>query len=163
VRFGLIGTGFWATTVHAQGIAAHPQAELVGVWGRDQVKAATLAAQHGAQPFSDVDELIAVVEAVAFAVPPDIQAEFAVRAAAAGRSLLLEKPLALTLESADRLVQAVRWHGCPAMSISRPPMPPRQLPPKHQLSEDPRHPPIGTKRSVVAAEFAAEKAKILNT
>lgn len=94
--------------MHARGIAAHPQAELVGVWGRDQVKAATLAAQHGAQPFSDVDELIAAVEAVAFAVPPDIQAELAVRAAAAGRSLLLEKPLALTLEAADRLVQAVR-------------------------------------------------------
>jgi predicted dehydrogenase len=48
------------------------------------------------------------VEAVAFAVPPDIQAELAVRAAEAGRSLLLEKPLALTLEAADRVVQAVR-------------------------------------------------------
>jgi Abortive infection C-terminus len=34
LRFGLIGTGFWAGTVHARGIAAHPQAELVGVRGR---------------------------------------------------------------------------------------------------------------------------------
>ncbi len=107
LRFGLIGTGFWAATVYAPGIAAHPRTELVGVWGRDPAKAAALAAQHSAQPFSDVDELIDAVEAVAFAVPPDIQGELAVRAAEAGRSLLLEKPLALTVEAADRIVQAV--------------------------------------------------------
>src|SRR5262249_1680188 len=64
--------------------------------------------EHGARPFSDVDELIGAVDAVAFAVPPDIQAELAVPAAQAGRSLLLEKPLALTVEAADRLVDAVR-------------------------------------------------------
>lgn len=93
--------------MHAPGIAAHPQTELVGIWGRDGAKAAALAAQYGAQPFSDVDELIDAVEAVAFAVPPDIQAELAVRAAEASRALLLEKPLALTVEAADGIVQAV--------------------------------------------------------
>ena len=55
LRFGLIGTGFWAATVHAAGIAAHPEVELVGVWGRDPAKCVTLAAQYGAQPFSDKD------------------------------------------------------------------------------------------------------------
>ena len=108
LRFGLIGTGYWAAAVHAPGIAAHPQTELVGVWGRDHSKAATLADRVGARPFSDVDELIENVDAVAFSVPPDIQAELAVRAAEAGRRLLLEKPLALTVEAADRIVQAVR-------------------------------------------------------
>jgi predicted dehydrogenase len=108
VRFGLIGTGYWAAAVHAPGIAAHPRTELVGVWGRDQAKAAKLAAQHAAQPFSVVDELIEAVEAVAFSVPPDIQAELAARAAESGRLLLLEKPLALTVEAADLLVQAAR-------------------------------------------------------
>ena len=108
LRVGLIGTGFWAATVHAPGIAAHPGTELVGVWGRDRPKGATLAAQYGAQSFSDVDGLIGAVDVVAFAVPPDVQSELAVRAARAGRALLLEKPLALTLEAADRLVEAVR-------------------------------------------------------
>jgi predicted dehydrogenase len=108
LRFGLIGTGFWAATVHAPGLAAHPGTELVGVWGRDPAKCATLAAQYAAQPFSDVDELIGAVEAVAFAVAPDIQSALAVRAAQAGRALLLEKPLALTGKAADRLVEAVR-------------------------------------------------------
>lgn len=108
LRFGLIGTGYWAAAVHAPGIVAHPQAELVGVWGRGPAKAEALAARFGVQAFADVDELIESVEAVAFAVPPDIQAELAVRAAEAGRSLLLEKPLALTVAAADRIVQAVR-------------------------------------------------------
>jgi predicted dehydrogenase len=108
MRFGLIGTGYWATSVHAPGIESHPDAELVGVWGRDVGKTERLAARFGAHSFSDVDDLIAAVEAVAFSVPPDVQAELAVRAGAAGRSLLLEKPLALTVEAADRVVEAAR-------------------------------------------------------
>jgi predicted dehydrogenase len=108
LRFGLVGTGYWAAAVHAPGIAAHPRTELVGVWGRDQANTATLAARFGARPFSDVDELIGSVDAVAFSVPPDVQAELAVRAAESGRSLLLEKPLALSVEAADRVAQAVR-------------------------------------------------------
>jgi predicted dehydrogenase len=108
MRFGLIGTGYWAAIVHAPGLASHPHTELVGVWGRDPAKAKNIATEFGAQAFSDVDELIAAVDAVAFSVPPDVQAEFAVRAGAVGRSLLLEKPLALTVEAADRIVEAAR-------------------------------------------------------
>lgn len=106
LRFGLIGTGPWARDVHAPGLAAHPQTELVGVWGRDPAKAAALAARYGAEPFSRAEELIAAVDAVAFAVPPDVQAGLAVEAAGAGRALLLEKPLALTVEAAERIVEA---------------------------------------------------------
>lgn len=108
LSFGLVGTGYWADVAHAAGIAAHPQAELVGVWGRDPVKAATLAAKHGVRAFGELDELIAAVDAVAFSVPPNVQAELALPAAEAGRALLLEKPLALSVEAAERLVDAVR-------------------------------------------------------
>lgn len=108
MRFGLIGTGYWAATVHAPGIVSHPEAELAGIWGRDPAKAESLGAQFGARSFSDVDELIGAVDAVAFSVPPDIQAELAVRAGSAGCSLLLEKPVALTVEAADLVVEAAR-------------------------------------------------------
>jgi hypothetical protein len=50
MRFGLIGTGYWADVAHAAGIRAHPQAELVGVWGRDPRKAEALAERHGWTP-----------------------------------------------------------------------------------------------------------------
>src|SRR5262249_13438750 len=107
LRFGLIGTGYWADVAHATGIEAHPDAELVGVWGRDPAKASALAERHGARAFGDLDELLDAVDAVAFSVPPDVQAQLAPRAAAAGKALLLEKPLALTVEDAERIVEAV--------------------------------------------------------
>jgi predicted dehydrogenase len=107
LRFGLIGTGYWADVAHAAGIAAHPEAELVGVWGRDPAKAGALAERHGARAFPDLDGLFDAVDAVAFSVPPDVQAELAPLAAAAGKALLLEKPLALTVEAAERIVEAV--------------------------------------------------------
>ena len=107
MRFGLVGTGFWAETVHAAGIAAHPRTELAAVWGRDPGKAEALAEKFGAEPYTEIEALIDAVDAVAFAVPPDVQAELAVPAAEAGRSLLLEKPLALSVEAADRVIEAV--------------------------------------------------------
>ncbi|MEV0391667.1 Gfo/Idh/MocA family protein [Polymorphospora rubra] len=111
LRFGLFGTGNWAAKTHAPAIVGHPGAELVGVWGRDPAKAADLADRYGVRPYPDVDDLIADVDAVAVALPPDVQAPIAVRAAEAGRHLLLDKPLALDLAEADRVVDAVRRTG----------------------------------------------------
>ena len=107
LRFGLLGTGGWAREVHAAALAAHDDADFIGVWGRDPAKAAAVAEQYGVRAFGDLDALLRAVDAVAFAVPPDVQAELAVRAAAAGRHLLLEKPLALSLDGARRVVDAV--------------------------------------------------------
>ena len=111
MRFGLLGTGHWAAETHGAALAAHPSAELAGVWGRDPVKAKTLASRFGATPYTDVDALLADVDAVAVAVPPDVQAELAARAARAGRHLLLDKPLALTAPAADEVVAAVEGAG----------------------------------------------------
>jgi predicted dehydrogenase len=107
LRFGLLGTGHWAAEAHAPALAAHPDASFVGVWGRNPAKAEALAPRFGVDAFADLDELLGEVDAVAIAVPPDVQAELAVRAAAAGRHLLLDKPLALSLEAARRVVAAV--------------------------------------------------------
>ncbi len=107
LRFGLIGTGYWARTVHAPGVLQHPQAELVGVWGRDATKSADLATELGIRPYADVDALLRDVDALTFAVPPDVQSDIAIRAAEAGRHLLLEKPIAMSLADAERLEAAV--------------------------------------------------------
>lgn len=111
MRFAVVGTGFWARETHATAIAAHPGAELVGVWGRSFAKATELAEAFGARPYENADEMFADVEAVAFAVPPDTQADLAVRAANHGCHLLMDKPVAFTTESADRVVEAVDRAG----------------------------------------------------
>ncbi|MEU4893261.1 Gfo/Idh/MocA family oxidoreductase [Streptomyces sp. NPDC044780] len=107
MRFGLLGTGHWAAETHAAALTAHPVAELAGIWGRDPAKAQALADRWGTRAYPHADALIADVDAVAIALPPDIQSDLAERAALAGRHLLLDKPLAFTTEAADRIVRAV--------------------------------------------------------
>jgi predicted dehydrogenase len=111
MRFGLIGTGPWAGIAHGPGLVACPEAELVGVWGRNPDKAGALAVQLSARPYADVDALLADVDAVAFAVPPAVQAGLALRAARAGKHLLLDKPIALDVAAADALESAVEAAG----------------------------------------------------
>ena len=62
MRFGVLGTGPWATQVHVPALAAHPTAELVGVWGADPAEAKALGAEHEVPGYTDVDELLGVVD-----------------------------------------------------------------------------------------------------
>jgi predicted dehydrogenase len=107
LRVGLIGAGPWATTIHAPGLADHPGTALTAVWARRPEAAQTLADTHCAATASSVEELFEQVDAVALAVPPSIQAELGVRAAEAGKHLILEKPIAADLAGAQRLADAV--------------------------------------------------------
>lgn len=111
MRFGLVGTGHWARTTHAHGIASAPGTTLTAVWGRNPAAAAELAGEFGATSCADFDSFLARVDAVAFSVPPDVQAPLAIRAARAGKHLLLEKPLALSMTEADDLTAAVEASG----------------------------------------------------
>ncbi len=115
VRVGLVGTGTWARRVHAPALADAPDVELAGVWGRSSGARAELAARFGAEAFDDPDDLAREVDVVAYAVPPAVQAELAPRAAALGRRLLLEKPLAAGVAEAEGLDRAVRDAGVDAV------------------------------------------------
>jgi predicted dehydrogenase len=107
LRFGLVGTGYWARITHAPALASTDGIEFAAVWGRNADAAADLAARYDATTYHDLPEFLAGVDAVAFAVPPDVQAPIAIRAARAGKHLLLEKPAALTVADADALADAV--------------------------------------------------------
>jgi len=111
VAVGLIGAGPWASLVHAPVLASSPHTRLAGVWARRADAAAELATRHETDAVATVDELFERCEAVAFAVPPDVQAELAVRAARAGKHLLLEKPIAGDLAAAEHLASAVQEAG----------------------------------------------------
>jgi predicted dehydrogenase len=107
LRFGLAGTGYWARTAHAPALASTRGIEFAAVWGRNQQAAADLAAAYGVSAHQDVETFLAGLDGVAFAVPPDVQVPVAARAAAAGKHLLLEKPIATSPAGADILVSAV--------------------------------------------------------
>jgi predicted dehydrogenase len=111
VRIGLAGTGHWARTMHAPALASTEGVQLAAVWGRDHQAASALAAPYGASAQEDFGAFLDSVDAVAFAVPPDVQAALAVRAARAGKHLLLEKPIALGEAEAGELTRAVQEAG----------------------------------------------------
>jgi predicted dehydrogenase len=111
VRFAVLGTGHWAREVHATALAEHPGAELVAIWGRDRRKAEEVGAAFDVPGTDDLDAVLDGVDAVSIALPPDVQAPLAERAAAAGKHLLLEKPTGLSVAVADRLAAAVREAG----------------------------------------------------
>jgi predicted dehydrogenase len=106
LRVGLVGGGPWARRVHGPALVAHPGTELAGVWTRRPEVAAELAGPLGTRAVGSFDELLDGVDAVAFAVPPRVQGELAVRAAAAGRHLICEKPLAGDLDGARAVAEA---------------------------------------------------------
>ena len=110
VAVGLVGAGPWAATMHGPVLAAGPQTRLTAVWARRPEAADHLAARLGTCAARSYEELLDRCEAVAFAVPPDVQAALAPRAARAGKALLLEKPLALDLGAARALADAAAEH-----------------------------------------------------
>jgi predicted dehydrogenase len=111
MKFGLVGTGYWALATHGAALAEHPDVDLVGVWGRDPQKTAAIATALGTAPYSDLGRLLGEVDAVSFAVAPDAQGTLAIEAARAGKHLLLDKPLCMSVQDADRLVEEVDRNG----------------------------------------------------
>lgn len=111
IAVALVGAGPWAAKAYAPMLAAGPETRLAAVWSRRPEAARGLAATHGAEATESFDALIERCDAVAFAVPPDVQAELAIRAARAGKALLLDKPLALSLEAAERLAREAEDAG----------------------------------------------------
>jgi predicted dehydrogenase len=111
LRFGLVGTGHWARITHAPALASTDGIEFAAVWGRSVGTAAELAGRYHATAYNDISAFLAGVDAVAFAVPPGVQAPIAVRAAKAGKHLLLEKPIAISPADGDALADAVQQAG----------------------------------------------------
>src|SRR4029450_14022349 len=91
--------------------AGGQETTLAGVWARRPEAARALAEAHGARAVGNLEELWDSCEAVAFAVPPDVQAELATVAAGMGKHLLLDKPVALTVGAAADLAAAVAAAG----------------------------------------------------
>ena len=118
-RIGLVGAGPWAGMFHAPMISGGPGTELAAVWARRPEAARKVVEEYGGVVAASFDDLLERCDAVAFAVPPDVQAELAPRAAEAGKHLLLEKPLAFTLDGAERIARAVSEAGVTSLLMIR--------------------------------------------
>ena len=105
--FGIIGTGVIAA-MHAEAIATLPGARLVAVTDVAAGASAAFATARGCTAEPDLDTLLARpdVDVVCVCVPSGLHAEVGIRAARAGKHLVVEKPIDVTLTAADRLIEA---------------------------------------------------------
>lgn len=113
LRVGLLGCGGIAAR-HAGAMAAlGAELELVACCGRDESRTQAFAAEHGGQAFVDVDRMIgeAGLDLLVATLPPYAHSGEIERAAAAGLHLLVEKPIALDLETAGSVVDAAERAG----------------------------------------------------
>jgi myo-inositol 2-dehydrogenase/D-chiro-inositol 1-dehydrogenase len=115
LKVGLLGAGRIAG-VHATAITSHPQSELSAVSDFYPEAAEKLAAQYGAVARS-TDEIIAdpEIEAVLIATSTDTHSDFMEAATRAGKAVLCEKPVDLSLERARACQNVVDATGLPVM------------------------------------------------
>ncbi len=117
IGVGVIGAGTWGET-HLKAYASHPLVEPVAVCDANADLARQRAEQYGAaHAMSDYHELLARddVAAVGIATPDFLHRDIAVAAAQAGKHILLEKPMATTVEECLEIKEAAQQAGVKLM------------------------------------------------
>jgi len=110
VRVGVIGVGYLGQ-FHAEKYAGNPDVELVGIVDPDAIRASQLAGKLKTQAFPDPVSLIGKVDAVSIVVPTVLHHRIAQQFLDQGVHVLLEKPITVTLEQADELIDLAARRG----------------------------------------------------
>lgn len=117
VGIGLIGSQF-VSTIHAESIQLVPDAEIMGVMSPSEGHAAGFAKKYGIpHHFTDLDQLLAMeeIQMVVIGAPNYLHCEIAVKAAEAGKHVVVEKPFCMNLAEADRMINACKRAGVKLM------------------------------------------------
>lgn len=105
LRIGVIGTGKLGR-LHVRTFKRIPEVEFVGCYDIDEARSRGVAADFGAQAFSTAEALTDSVDCVSVVVPTVSHEEVALRAIRAGKHVFLEKPMAATVDEAQRIIDA---------------------------------------------------------
>lgn len=107
IGFGLVGPGMIGK-VHAEAIESIPGAQLLAVCGRDENKTAEFAKRLNAAAYTDYDAFLAhpSLSIITICTPNGAHAELGIKAARAGKHVIVEKPIETTLARADELIKA---------------------------------------------------------
>ncbi|MEA5024035.1 Myo-inositol 2-dehydrogenase [bioreactor metagenome] len=112
MRFAIIGCGRIAPK-HAESIVALEEAELVAVCDIVPERAQAFADKYGAKPYTSYEEMLAKeeIDVVTIATESDLHAPIGITCAKAGKHVMVEKPMAMTLASADELIRTCHEEG----------------------------------------------------
>jgi UDP-N-acetyl-2-amino-2-deoxyglucuronate dehydrogenase len=112
MRIGILGAGNISDT-HARAATSIPGVEVVAVYGQNHDKAARLAQQYGARAFDSFEHFLdhRPMDIVAIGTPSALHADEGIAAAKRGLHVLVEKPIDVTLERSDALIEAADRAG----------------------------------------------------
>ncbi|WP_205854491.1 Gfo/Idh/MocA family protein [Planococcus halotolerans] len=112
IKFAIVGCGTIATQ-HINAILKTPGAKLAAVYSRKIDKAEKWAHEYGVQAFDDYEALLQSdgIDAVVILTPSGTHAEFGMKAAEAGKHVVVEKPIDINLEKAKALVEVCEKSG----------------------------------------------------
>src|SRR5262245_22901127 len=110
--FGLVGYGAWGKC-HAQAIRETAGCELRAVAAASEESRKAAAGETAAQVYADFHELVKRndLDVIDIVLPNYLHEEAATAALAAGKNVLLEKPMSVSAESCDRIIQAAKASG----------------------------------------------------
>ncbi len=109
--FGIVGTGM-ISHFHAKAIQSIPGAKVVGCFNHSAEKAQAFAVEYGCTAYSSMDQMLAnpEISIVNICTPSGSHLDPAIAAAQAGRHVVVEKPLEITLSRCDQIIDACRQH-----------------------------------------------------
>src|SRR5574341_2310337 len=110
VGFAIVGCGGMIGGVHAAALREIPDARLVGGWSRSAEKAQRFSGQHQVRAYRSYEDILAdpEVQAVSICLPSGYHAEYGMRAASAGKHVIVEKPIDTTIAKARALIDACK-------------------------------------------------------
>ena len=118
LRTGVIGCGKVSHT-HARALSELRESEFVSVYSRSAEKAEAFAGRYAAKGYTDLDRMLKEVDAVVVCTPHPVHATPAIRALEAGVHVLVEKPLASSLQDCDAMISAAAKSGCILSTVSQ--------------------------------------------
>ena len=113
IHVGVIGCGKIAQVRHLPEYADNEEAQIDGVYDLNPERAKEIAEKYGARSYSSYEELLEnpEIEAVSVCVANDAHAEITIEALKAGKHVLCEKPMAVTLDQCNAMVETARACG----------------------------------------------------
>jgi len=113
---GIVGAGAFGAQ-HARAVAAVPGVRVTAASARTPARLDAFVREHGGTPYRDYRDLLhdPAVDLVCIVLPNTLHAEATIAAAELGKPILIEKPMASTVEQCDAMVDVVRTTGVPAM------------------------------------------------
>jgi len=113
IKVGILGLAHGHVMAYGRKWTEHPEweVELIGAWDHDAARRDSSAASLGIRAYDTAEALLADADAVVISSETSFHAELTELAAAHGKDIICYKPMALTLDEADRMVRAVESSG----------------------------------------------------